>query len=41
MDMRFVTRGTEVSEEYKSYMQGKLYKLEKFFSKILDNQLVV
>jgi len=41
MDMRFVTRGTEVSEEHKSYMQGKLSKLEKFFSKILDNQVVV
>ncbi|PIE54806.1 MAG: ribosomal subunit interface protein [Dethiosulfovibrio peptidovorans] len=41
MDIRFVTRNTNLSDELKEYMERKLSKLEKFFPKILDNQVVL
>lgn len=41
MDIRFVNRNAELSDELKEYMERKLSKLEKFFPKILDNQIVL
>ena len=41
MEVRFVQRGTEIDAGLKSYMEGKISKLEKFFSKILNGQIVV
>jgi putative sigma-54 modulation protein len=41
MEVRFVARGTEIDAGLKSYMEGKVSKLEKFFSKILSSQVVV
>ncbi|HCL80424.1 MAG TPA: ribosome-associated translation inhibitor RaiA [Synergistaceae bacterium] len=40
MDIRFVTRGVEVQDDLKGYMENKMSKLEKFFNKILDSQIV-
>jgi putative sigma-54 modulation protein len=41
MEVRFVTRGTEIDAGLRSYMEGKMSKLEKFFGKILNSQVVV
>ena len=41
MDVRFVTRNAEVSDELKDLMENKLYKIEKFFNKISDVQVVL
>lgn len=41
MDVRFVTRNAEVSDELKDLMENKLYKIEKFFDKISDVQIVL
>ena len=41
MDVRFVARGTEIDAELKGYMESKVSKLEKFFSKLLSSQVVV
>lgn len=42
MDIRFVARNNVViPSELKSYMEQKLSRMDKFFSRILDMQLVV
>jgi putative sigma-54 modulation protein len=41
MDIRFVTRNVQISDTSKEYMESKLSKLEKFFDRILDTQIVV
>ncbi|MDR2523157.1 MAG: ribosome-associated translation inhibitor RaiA [Synergistaceae bacterium] len=41
MEVRFVMRGTEIDAGLKNYMEGKVSKLEKFFSRILSSQVVV
>lgn len=41
MEIRFVQRGTEVDEKLRDYMEKKISKLEKFFRKILNCQIVV
>lgn len=41
MDIRFVTRGVELSEDLKGYMRSKMSKLEKFFHTILESQVVL
>jgi putative sigma-54 modulation protein len=41
MEVRFVVRGTEIDAGLRSYMEGKMSKLEKFFGKILSSQVVV
>jgi putative sigma-54 modulation protein len=41
MDVRFVTRNAEASEELKSLMQKKLSKIEKFFNRISDVAVVL
>ena len=41
MEVRFVQRGTEIDAGLKSYMESKVSKLEKFFSRILNSQVVV
>ncbi len=41
MDIRFVVKNVDVPNDLKEYMEQKLSKMEKFFSRILDNQIVV
>jgi putative sigma-54 modulation protein len=41
MEVRFVQRGTEIDAGLRSYMEGKITKLEKFFSKIMNSQVIV
>lgn len=41
MEVRFVTRNVEVPEEAKDLMEKKLSKVEKFFQKIGDVQVVL
>lgn len=41
MDIRFVTRGVEMKDELKKYIENKMSKLERFFSRIIDSQIVV
>ena len=41
MDVRFVQRGTEIDEKLRSYMESKISKLEKFFQRIMNCQVVV
>ena len=41
MEVRVVARGTEIDAGLKEYMETKVSKLEKFFSKILSSQVVV
>ncbi|MDR1978408.1 MAG: ribosome-associated translation inhibitor RaiA [Synergistaceae bacterium] len=41
MEVRFAARGTEIDAGLKSYMEGKVSKLEKFFRKISHSQVVV
>jgi putative sigma-54 modulation protein len=41
MDVRFFTRNVEASDEQKDFMEKKLSKIEKFFHKDLDVQIVL
>jgi putative sigma-54 modulation protein len=41
MEVRFVQRGTEIDAGLRSYMESKVARLDKFFSKILNSQVVV
>ncbi len=41
MDIRFLTRNVEMNVELQDYMESKMSKLEKFFSKILSSQVVI
>ncbi|MBQ7560145.1 MAG: ribosome-associated translation inhibitor RaiA [Synergistaceae bacterium] len=41
MDIRFVQRGAEIDEKLREYMEKKISRLEKFFRKILNCQIVV
>lgn len=41
MDIRIKTRNVEINDTLKDYMESKISKLEKFFSKIMDSQVVV
>lgn len=41
MEIRFVVRGAKVSDEQKDLMESKLSKIEKFFDKINDVQVVL
>lgn len=41
MEVRFVTRNVTVSEETKDLMEKKLSKIERFFHKIADVQVVL
>ncbi len=41
MDIRFVQRGAEVDDKLREYMEKKISRLEKFFRKILNCQIVV
>jgi putative sigma-54 modulation protein len=41
MDVRFFTRNVEATDEQKNFMEEKLSKIEKFFNKISDVQVVL
>lgn len=41
MEVRFVQRGTEIDGRLREYMENKMSKMEKFFKKILNCQVVV
>ncbi|MBQ9390419.1 MAG: ribosome-associated translation inhibitor RaiA [Synergistaceae bacterium] len=41
MDIRFVQRGCEIDDRLRDYMEKKISKLEKFFRRILNCQIVV
>jgi putative sigma-54 modulation protein len=41
MDVRFFTRNVEATDEQKDFMEKKLLKIEKFFDKISDVQVVL
>ena len=41
MDVRFFTRNAEATDEQKDFMEKKLAKIEKFFNKISDVQVVL
>ncbi|MBQ3402879.1 MAG: ribosome-associated translation inhibitor RaiA [Synergistaceae bacterium] len=41
MDIRFVQRGCEIDDRLKDYMEKKISKLEKFFKRIMNCQIVV
>lgn len=41
MDVRFVTRSTELSDAQKDFMEGKIAKIEKFFDRINDVQITL
>ncbi|MBQ7197371.1 MAG: ribosome-associated translation inhibitor RaiA [Synergistaceae bacterium] len=41
MDIRFVQRGVEVDDKLRDYMEKKISRLEKFFKRILNCQIVV
>ncbi len=41
MDIRFVQRGIEIDDKLRDYMEKKISRLEKFFRKILNCQIVV
>ena len=41
MEVRFVTRNVELPGDIKDYMEKKLFKIEKFFDRILDTQVAV
>ncbi len=41
MEVRFVQRGTEIDDRLKGYMESKVSKLEKFFQKIMNSQVVI
>ena len=41
MEIRFVQRGTEIDSKLREYMEKKISRMEKFFRKILNCQIVV
>ncbi|MBQ7577950.1 MAG: ribosome-associated translation inhibitor RaiA [Synergistaceae bacterium] len=41
MEIRFVQRGAEIDEKLRDYMEKKISRMEKFFRKILNCQIVV
>ena len=41
MEIRFVQRGAEIDEKLRDYMEKKISRMEKFFKKILNCQIVV
>lgn len=41
MEVRFFTRNVELPGDIKDYMEKKLAKIEKFFDRILDTQVVL
>ena len=41
MEIRFVQRGAEIDDKLREYMEKKISKMEKFFKKILNCQIVV
>ena len=41
MEVRFVQRGTEIDSKLRDYMDSKMSKLEKFFDKLQNCQIVV
>ena len=41
MEVRFFTRNVELPGDIKDYMEKKLVKIEKFFDRILDTQVVL
>lgn len=41
MDIRFVQRGCEIDDRLRDYMEKKISKLEKFFRRIMNCQIVV
>jgi putative sigma-54 modulation protein len=41
MDVRFFTRNVEATDDQKDFMEEKLSKIEKFFNKISDVQVVL
>lgn len=41
MDIRFVQRGAEIDDKLREYMEKKISRMEKFFRKILNCQIVV
>ncbi len=41
MEVRFFTRNIELPGDIKDYMEKKLLKIEKFFDRILDTQVVL
>ena len=41
MEVRFVQRGTEIDGKLRDYMENKMSKMEKFFRKLLNCQVVV
>jgi putative sigma-54 modulation protein len=41
MDIRFFTKNAEVPDDLKEYMERKLSKMEKFFSRINGSQIVI
>ena len=41
MEIRFVQRGAEIDDRLREYMEKKISKMEKFFRKILNCQIVV
>ena len=41
MDIRFVQRGCEIDDRLRDYMEKKISKLEKFFKRIMNCQIVI
>ena len=41
MEVRIVARGTEIDAGLKDYMEKKMSKLEKFFSRIVSSKVVI
>ncbi len=41
MDIRFVQRGCEIDDRLRDYMEKKISKLEKFFRRIMNCQIVI
>ena len=41
MEIRFVQRGAEIDDKLREYMEKKISRMEKFFKKILNCQIVV
>lgn len=41
MEVRFVTRNVELPGDIKDYMEKKLFKIEKFFDRIIDTQVAL
>ncbi|MCD7952316.1 MAG: ribosome-associated translation inhibitor RaiA [Synergistaceae bacterium] len=41
MEVRFVTRNVELHGDIKDYMEKKLFKIKKFFDRIMDTQVAL